>query len=206
MSFEFATANDRMEAREGNTENTRATLYDRYGNIAYNTLGYRLMVNIPLESQKYAILASDEIPSVSSDISRATYAFSGGMLDFTLGTTALPGKAYIIGTVVPGLESNTFDITDKSDKTLTVTGISQNVAFLDTYYVFNKSKIDKIRYDAQYTTLLGGEYGDVTVPEYLGGEILFNHDSKSLAVTTLLNNPWQNKTLFGFTPAGKYSV
>ena len=80
------------------------------------------------------------------------------------------------------------------------------MTLLDTYYAFNKSKLDTMKYDAQYSVLLGGNYGDVTVPEYLGGEILFNHDSKSLAVTTLLNNPWQDKSLFGFTPAGKYSI
>lgn len=151
-------------------------------------------------------MASDGNPEGSPGLSSAVYTFSGGVLDFSLATTTFPGKAYLVGTVVPGLESNTFSVTDKSDRTLTVSGVSQNVAILDTYYVFNKSKLDRMRYDAQYTTLLGGAYGDVTVPEYLGGEILFNHDSKSLAVTTLLNDPWQNKTLFGFTPGGKYSL
>lgn len=29
------------------------------------------------------------------------YTFSGGILDFNVYTTALPGKAYIVGTVVP---------------------------------------------------------------------------------------------------------
>ena len=56
MSFAFSKQNDRAEAREGNIENTRATLYDRYGNVAYNTTGYHLVVSIPFESQKYATL------------------------------------------------------------------------------------------------------------------------------------------------------
>lgn len=83
--------------------------------------------------------------------------------------------------------------------------MSDNFTTLDTYYVFNKSKLDRMRYAAQYSVLLGGNYGDVTQDGYLGGEILFNHDSKSLAVTTLLNNPWKEPELFGFTPAGKYT-
>lgn len=144
--------------------------------------------------------------SDSRGISNAAYTFSGGTFDFDIGATGLPGKAYIIGTVSPGLESNSFSVTDKSGKTLTISGISQNVTILDTYYAFNKSKLDSMRYDAQYSVLLGGEYGDVTQKEYLGGEILFNHNSKSLAVTTLLNNPWKEQDLFGFTPAGKYSL
>lgn len=193
MSFAFVKKDDRMEAREGNLNNTRATLYDRYGNIAYNTTGYNLNIHIPEESKKYA------------SISKTGYTFTNGILDFDIGSTALPGKAYIIGIVIPGLESNSFTVTDKSDKTLTITGISQNLTILDTYYVFNKSKIDTMRYDAQYSVLLGGEYGDVTEEAYLGGEIIFNHDSKSLAVTTLLNNPWKSEDLFGFTPAGKYT-
>lgn len=86
--------------------------------------------------------------------SGATYAFSGGILDFGVEATGLPGKAYIIGTVNPGLESNSFTVTDKSESTLTVRGVSENVTILDTYYLFNKSKLDAMRYDAQYTVLL----------------------------------------------------
>ncbi len=89
---------------------------------------------------------------------------------------------------------------------MTVNGISENLTTLSSYYIFNKEKLDRIRYSALYSVLLGGDYGDVTEQEYLGGEILFNPDSKSLAVTTLLNNPWREQGLFGFTPAGKYTL
>jgi hypothetical protein len=193
MSFGFLKVDDRIEAKVGNLDNTRATLYDRYGNIAYNTTGYKLAISIPPESQKYTTLSQTEV------------SFVDGILNFNIGATALPGKAYIVGTVSPGLETNSFTITDKSTQTVTVTGVSSNVTILDTYYLFNKSKLDTMRYDAQYSVLLGGNYGDLTQQSYLGGEILFNHDSKSLAVTTLLNNPWKDPGLFGFTPAGKYT-
>lgn len=193
MSFAFVKKDDRMEAREGNINHTRATLYDRYGNIASNTTGYNLSLRLPEESKKYATLSKTE------------HTFMSGTVDFDIGATALPGKAYIIGTVTPGLEDHSFTVKDKTGKTLTISGVSENVTLLDTYYIFNKSKLDALRYDAQYSVLLGGEYGDVTVGGYLGGEILFNHNSKSLAVTTLLNNPWKSEDLFGFTPAGKYT-
>lgn len=193
MSFSFAKKDERIEAMEGNMDPTRATLYDRYGNIPYNATGYSLVLHIPDEYKKYATLSG------------TGYAFSGGILDFDIGATSLPGKAYIVGSVLPKLESNSFTVTDKSDKTLTISGVSDNITTLDTYYVFNKSKLDLMRYDAQYSVLLGGDYGNISEPGYLGGEILFNHDSKSLAVTTLLNNPWKEQDLFGFTPAGKYT-
>lgn len=121
-------------------------------------------------------------------------------------TTSLPGKAYIVGRVSPGLDSHSFTLTDKSGQSVTVNGISENITSLSSYYIFNKEKLDRIRYDALYSVLLGGNYGDITEQEYLGGEILFNPDSKSLAVTTLLNNPWREQGLFGFTPAGKYTL
>lgn len=184
MSFAFAKKDDRIEAKEGNTNNTRATLYDRYGNIPYNTTGYSLVLHIPDEYKKYATLSA------------TGYTFSGGILDFDIGATSLPGKAYVVGSVLPKLDSNSFTVTDKSDKTLTITGVSDNITTLDTYYIFNKSKLDTIHYDAQYSVLLGGDYGDISEKDYLGGDILFNHDSKSLAVTTLLNNPWKEQDLF----------
>lgn len=143
MSFAFAKENDRIEAKIGNLNPTRATLYDRYGNIAYNATGYKFAVSMSEESKKYATLSG------------TGFTFSQGTLDFSMGATALPGKAYIVGTVTPALESHQFSVTDKSGKTLTIAGVSQNVTTLDTYYLFNKSKLDTMRYDAQYSVLLG---------------------------------------------------
>jgi len=142
MNFEFIKAQDRMEARTGNFNKTRATLYDRYGNIAYNTTGYKLTTSLPQDSKKYASVSSSE------------HIFTDGSLDFDIEATAIPGKAYIIGTITPALETNSFTITDKSSKTLTVSGVSKNVTLLDTYYLFNKSKLATMKYDAQYSVLL----------------------------------------------------
>ncbi len=89
MSFAFAKQSDKIEAKEGNIDNTRATLYDRYGNIAYNTNGYSLAVNVPDEYKKYAM------------VSGTGFTFSGGILDFNIMATSLPGKAYVIGRVSP---------------------------------------------------------------------------------------------------------
>lgn len=104
MSFAFATQADRMEAREGNTQNTRATLYDRYGNIAYNTLGYRLMVNIPLESQKYATL----IPTASKTPASGTNTLkTDAVLQSIISTLGADGVAAITASVK---QKNTNDV------------------------------------------------------------------------------------------------
>jgi hypothetical protein len=89
MSFTFSKQNDRMEAKEGDINNARATLYDRYGNIAYNATGKSLTLSIPEESKKYATTSGTIFP------------FVNGTLNFDIGSTNLPGKAYIIGTVSP---------------------------------------------------------------------------------------------------------
>ena len=198
MHFDFTNPNPRLEAREGNTTLVRATLFDRYGNIAYNAPSSTLALNIPDEYQKYTVFPGGSFAK--------TVSFSQGTLDFNVATTSAPGKGYIIGRVLPDLTNNSFTVADKSGKSVTVHGVSENVLPIDTYYLFNEAKVDKLRYDALYTTLLGGNYGDITQAGYLGGAILFNSGSKSLAVTSLLNNPWNQKELFGFTPAGKYTT
>lgn len=66
MSFAFVKRHDRMEAKEGNINNIRATLYDRYGNIAYNTTGHTLSVRIPEESSKYATISNSSVVGNSS--------------------------------------------------------------------------------------------------------------------------------------------
>lgn len=57
-----------------------------------------------------------------------------------------------------------------------------------------------------YTALLGADYGNVTVPNYLAGELLFNSESKSLAVTSLLNNATKKSEIVQMTPGGKLTV
>lgn len=142
MSFSFAKKDARLEAKKDNATRVRATMYDRYGNIANNTTGYTLALSIPEGLAKYASVSSNSVN------------FTEGALEFDLRSTALPGRAYVIGTVTPGLETNTFSVTDRSKKVVTVSGISKNVTSLDTYYLFNKEKLDRMRYAATYSVLL----------------------------------------------------
>lgn len=85
-------------------------------------------------------------------------------------------------------------------------GFSKATGIIETYYLWNKSKLDKTNYNALSTTLLGADYGNITVKNYLGGEILFNNDSRSLAVTTLLNSPIKRTPVMSITPGGKLTL
>lgn len=58
MSFEFSGGGGKTEAKEGNSVSMRASLSDRYGNIADNTTGYRLTLDVPEKYRKYATFRS----------------------------------------------------------------------------------------------------------------------------------------------------
>lgn len=211
MSFEFQSDTSKVEAVAGNKIHIRASLYDQYGNIADNATGYSLSGSVLRNSEKYI--------SFPDGTTAKSGTFSGGTIDFDLAATDFPGRGYLVGSVSPSLKNNSFTVIRKkqnddgtvADDPLTVSGVSENFITLDTYYLFNHDKIagtennPGIKYNALYTVLQGANYGDVTRPNYLGGEILFNPGSRSLAVTSLLGARAASEELFSFTPAGKYS-
>jgi len=58
MSFEFSGGGGKTEAKEGNRVSMRASLSDRYGNIADNTTGYRLTLDVPEKYRRYTTFSS----------------------------------------------------------------------------------------------------------------------------------------------------
>ena len=105
--------------------------------------------------------------------------------------------------MTPGLEKNTFSVSDQSGASLVIQGYSKNVAFLESSYLWNAEKLKKTNYNVLSTTLIGADYGNVTVPNYLAGELIFNPGSSSMAVTTLLNHAEQKSEIVQMTPGGK---
>ncbi len=91
-----------LEARTGNETEILATLYDRFGNVAYNhPSGMTATFAIPSGYAKYGSID-------------ATGGFTNGVAKSKLRTTKKPGTLYYTVAVSPGLEANTFSITDKS--------------------------------------------------------------------------------------------
>lgn len=197
MRVALETEKPAMEARPGETQTVTARLFDRYGNLAYNhpENAVTAKFSVPSEFRKYLRLGGNAFSAESK--------FSGGVATVTVGSTRLPGTPYLVVEVSPGLETNSFAVTDKSGSTVVVSGYSKNAVVVDTYYLWNKSKIDKIQYNGLYTVLAGADYGNFTERDYLGGEILFNPDSRSLAVTTQLNDAVSRDKVFSVTPGGK---
>jgi hypothetical protein len=183
-----------LEARIGNETEIQATLYDRFSNVAYNHPGgTNARFNIPEVYARYGTIGESA-------------TFTNGVARTTLKTTKKPGSLYYTVEVTPGLESNTFEVADKSGARLVIKGYSKNVALLETFYLWNAEKLKNTNYSALSTTLLGADYGNITVPNYLGGEILFAPQSRSLAVTTLINSGKLTSNLASITPAGKVTL
>ncbi len=184
-----------MEALPGVSKTVRAKLFDRYGNLVTESAGLSAKFSVPTEYARFLRL--------SGNSTAVTAAFSGGVATAETFATGMPGTPYVLVEVTPGLESNSFSVTDESGASVTVRGVSKNALAVDTYYLWNGSKIGAIEYNALYTVLAGADYGNFTVPGYLAGELLFNPGSRSMAVTALVNDGTLRERAFGITPAGK---
>lgn len=66
----------------------------------------------------------------------------------------------------------------------------QAIISLESFYFWNKDKIEWKHYNSLYTVLLWAEYWDVDKKDYLAWSMLFDKENRSLAVTSLLNNPY----------------
>lgn len=200
MRVSLETEKPAIEAKTGETETVTAKLFDRYGNLAYNHAegAYSSKFSIPEHFRKYLRFPGKVFATDSK--------FKEGVATVTVETTRLPGSPYVIAEVTPGLESNSYTVTDKSGASVMVSGYSKNAVVVDSYYLWNKEKVGKVEYNGLYTVLAGADYGNFTERDYLGGEILFNPDSRSMAVTTLVNDATAREKTFSVTPGGKVDL
>lgn len=63
----------------------------------------------------------------------------------------------------------------------------ENAWKIETYYFWNKDKINWKKYNSIYTTLLWSNYWDITVQDNLANSLIFDKNNRSLWVTSLLN-------------------
>ena len=198
MSVGLTADDPDMDIRGIHTTTLHATLYDRYGNIVTNhSPDYRVHFELPASSHGLLRFASGATIA----------AFSGGLASTRVSTTGIAGTSYVIGTVTPDISSHGFTVVSQTGQTLPVQGVSSNALTLHTYATLDATTLSGIRYNALYTVLQGADYGNITKPGYLGGEVIFGTgSSRSLAVTTLLNDTKQHTAVASFTPAGRYTA
>lgn len=176
-----------IEASPSDKSELKIELMDRYWNVCFNDNISQIDVEI---LDKYSDIISPE----SSTINSVKWVWK-----VKISWTETPWIWYFKTSVTPALENNTFIITDwitDLDKDwnideVIIKWISSNAWKISTYYFWNKSKIEDKKYNWIYTTLLWSNYWDITVRDYLAGALIFDKDNRSLAVTTLLNNPFK---------------
>ncbi len=90
----------------------------------------------------------------------------------------------------------------ETNNTITVSWVWENVGKIETFYFWNKSKIDGNKYNTIYTTLLGSNYWDLTVSDNLANSIIFDEKNKALWVTTLLSDTTKHQEVINIHPNG----
>ncbi len=95
------------------------------------------------------------------------------------------------------LQSELSDFWQETNKIIIVP-LSENASSLETFYFWNKDKIEGNKYNGIYTTLLWASYWDITEENYLASSLLFDKENRSLAVTSLLNNPYKYSDIVSF--------
>lgn len=85
---------------------------------------------------------------------------------------------------------------------LVVSGVSENAGSIETFYFWGKDDIEGNRYNGIYSVLLGAPYGDITQENYLASALLFDRNNRSLAVTSLLNDPYRFEDVVSFSQKG----
>ncbi|MCD5380636.1 VCBS repeat-containing protein, partial [Candidatus Gracilibacteria bacterium] len=176
MKMDLVLSKSKMEASTTSSGTLKVELKDRYGNLVHNDNSTTFNIEIEENSKnnlKSAILSKKA---------------QNGEATFELSATSNPGTSYIKVTSDPDLKQNTFTVGSGGEARI-VEGVGVNTVQVKSYYFWNKDNIEGNNFNGLYSVLLGAEYGDFTQKDYLAGSLLFDRDNRSLAVTSLLNNP-----------------
>lgn len=183
VKMDLILSNSKIEAKNWAYSELQVELKDRYNNLVFNDNNTRLSLDI-LENYTHIIWSNSDEESVSWWKAR-----------FRIYWTANPWIWYFKVSSNPNLSINKIILEDDNWQTQ-INWVWENAWSIETFYMWNKEKIDNIEYNSLYTTLLWSNYWDIEQKNYLAWSLIFNKNNKALAVTSLLNNPYlQNNTI-----------
>lgn len=87
-----------------------------------------------------------------------------------------------------------------------ISWLGENAGKIETFYFWNKQKIDGNKYNSIYTTLLGAGYGDITIPDNLANSLIFDKENRALWVTTLLSDTTKYNEVLNIHPSGNLKL
>ena len=176
MKIDMVLSQSKMEASPESSGTLRVELKDRYNNLVTNDSTTSFNIEVNEDSQN--ILSS----WTATEIAQKWEA------TFNLSASSNPWTAYIKVTSTPDLNENTF-VVGTWDSAIEVRWVWVNATQVKTFYFWNKKHIEWNNFNGLYSVLLGAEYWDYTQKDYLAWSLLFDKNNRSLAVTSLLNNP-----------------
>ena len=168
-------------------------LKDRYNNVVFND-----------NKTKTSIEILDRYSNIIS-IDKKIWTVKDWIWSYKLSGTLNPWVAYFKISTIPSLSNNSFIVKDKN-RELTISWVWTNAWKIETFYFWNNDKIKWKKYNWLYTNLLGSNYWDIYEEWYLAWSLLFNKDNKSLAVTSLLNNPFKYSDVLKLSESWKLKV
>jgi len=173
----FVNTKTKLEADWDNESYINVELRDIYNNLVFTDSDS--IISLELLDKYKTILKT-------ADLNKTLYKWKAS---FKINATDLPGKSYLKVSINKELEKNEF-IVWKADKEVKINWISENALMIETYFFYNKKSIEGKKYNSLYTTLLWAEYWDITQKDYLAWAMIFDKENRSLAVTSLLNSPY----------------
>jgi len=189
MKIDLVLSKNKLDASSSDYSTVNIELKDRFNNLVFTDNSTN--VDLEILPEYTHILTFDKKSNIVKEWKTS----------FKIYSTVNPWIWYFKVSTNPSLALNKFMIEDESWK-LEVIWVWENAAKIETFYVWNKDKISKSSYNSIYTTLLWASYWDIEQKDYLAWSLIFDKNSKALAVTSIVNNPYSYNNVFSISNKG----
>lgn len=192
MKMDMVVSKFKIEANGEDYSQIWIELKDIYNNLVFTDNSTTLDLEI--------------LPEYRNLINSTSYTqkVKDGKANFKIYSTLTPWIWYFKIKTTPTLYDNKFSITDDS-WTLDISWVWEVAWKIESFYVWNKSKIENKYYNSIYTTLLWSNYWDIDQKDYLAWSLIFEKTSKALAVTSIVNNPYLYNNVFSVWKNGAFT-
>lgn len=167
--------NSKLEANKDSFTNVYLELKDRYNNTVFTDSTTKPLVEAYQNKLKIWELSQ----------------FKNWTTSFRVYSTDTPWVWYFKVSLDNDLSKNSFIVKDEL-KEIKINWYSENIWKIEKLYFFNKNKIKNNWYNSIYSVLLWSNYWDIEEKDYLAWAMIFDDNSRALAVTSLISS-WESK-------------
>ena len=178
VKLDIITWESKLEAKPDKFTTVYLELKDRYNNTVYTDSSTKASVET-----KWQISGSWEV------------TFNEWLASFRLYATNTPWVWYFKVSTNPSLSQNSFSTIWSSGKT-SVNWVWENAWRIETYYFWNKEKIEKKHFNWLYSVLQWSNYWDIEQTDYLAWALIFSDKSRALAATSLIESGLKKDNIF----------